>query len=83
MRGAVAEYERTLMADRIHRGRQVRIRSGPLLPWTVPPYGYVPDAHYPRDPRRLRLEPVTAAAVTQLFARYTVQHPLCSGQTAQ
>ena len=39
IRGAVAEYERTLIADRMRRGRQAKIRSGLLLPWTVPPYG--------------------------------------------
>jgi site-specific DNA recombinase len=39
IRGAVAEYERTLIADRMRRGRQAQIRSGLLLPWTVPPYG--------------------------------------------
>src|SRR5207247_3242567 len=37
IRGAVAEYERTLIADRMRRGRQAKIRSGLLLPWTVPP----------------------------------------------
>jgi site-specific DNA recombinase len=38
-RGAVAEYERTLMAERLRRGRQMRMRAGTLLPWTTPPYG--------------------------------------------
>ena len=37
IRGAVAEYERTLIADRLRRGRQAKIRRGLLLPWTVPP----------------------------------------------
>ena len=36
IRGAVAEYERTLIADRMRRGRQAKIRSGLLLPWTEP-----------------------------------------------
>jgi site-specific DNA recombinase len=40
IRGAVAEYERTLIADRMRRGRLARLRSGQLLPWTRPPYGY-------------------------------------------
>ena len=39
IRGAVAEYERTLIADRMRRGRQAKLRSGQLLPWSVPPYG--------------------------------------------
>jgi site-specific DNA recombinase len=32
IRGAVAEYERTLIADRMRRGRQAKLRSGQLLP---------------------------------------------------
>jgi len=71
IRGAVAEYERTLIADRMRRGRQAKIRSGLLLPWTVPPYGYLVDPECPRDPSRLRLDPVKAAVVTHIFAWYT------------
>jgi site-specific DNA recombinase len=68
MRGAVAEYERTLMADRMRRGRHAKLRSGPLLPWTRAPYGYILDADHLRDPRRLRVDPVKAAVVAQMFA---------------
>ena len=71
IRGAVAEYERTLIVDRMRRGRQAKIRSGLLLPWTVPPYGYLLDPECPRDPSRLRLDPIKAAVVTQIFAWYT------------
>src|SRR3989441_4198968 len=59
------------MADRMRRGRQAKIRSGLLLPWTVPPYGYLLDPECPRDPSRLRLDPVKAAVVTHIFAWYT------------
>src|SRR5262249_35215297 len=34
IRSAVAEYERTLIADRLRRGRQMKYRAGILLPWT-------------------------------------------------
>jgi site-specific DNA recombinase len=71
IRGAVAEYERTLIAERMRRGRQAKIRSGQLLPWTVPPYGYLLAPECPRDPQRLRLDPVKAAVVTEMFAWYT------------
>jgi site-specific DNA recombinase len=37
IRGAVAEYERTVIADRMRRGRLAALRAGRLLPWTVPP----------------------------------------------
>src|ERR687885_404669 len=41
IRGAVAEYERNLLADRMRRGRQAKLRSGQRLPWTRAPYGYL------------------------------------------
>jgi site-specific DNA recombinase len=37
IRGAVAEYERTLIAERMRRGRLAKLRVGLLLPWTYPP----------------------------------------------
>jgi site-specific DNA recombinase len=43
IRGAVAEYERTLIADRMRRERLAKFRTGKLLPWTRPPYGYKVD----------------------------------------
>ena len=43
IRGAVAEYERNLIAERMRRGRQAKLRSGTLLPWTRAPYGYILD----------------------------------------
>ena len=70
IRGAVAEYERTLIADRMRRGRQYKYRTGQLLPWTKPPYGYRSDPDQPRAPEGVRLEPVEAAIVTEIFAKY-------------
>lgn len=40
IRGAVAEYERALITERMRRGRQAKLRAGILLPWPRPPYGY-------------------------------------------
>jgi site-specific DNA recombinase len=37
IRGAVAEYERTLMAERMRRGRLRKLKAGTLLPWMQPP----------------------------------------------
>jgi site-specific DNA recombinase len=71
IRGAVAEYERSLIAERMRRGRQTKLKAGLLLPWTVAPYGYILDAEQPRDPSRLRLNEVEAAVVCQIFAEYT------------
>jgi len=70
IRGAVAEYERVLIAERMRRGRQLKLRSGTLLPWTLPPYGYRSSPDCPRDPSGVRIETVEAASVQELFARY-------------
>src|SRR5215475_846071 len=70
IRGAVADYERTLMAERMHRGRQMKLRAGILRPWTVPPYGYRVHPDRPRDPAGAQIEPVEGAIVQEVFARY-------------
>jgi site-specific DNA recombinase len=68
IRGAVAEYERTLIAERMRRGRLRTLRAGVLLPWTRPPYGYRLDPERPRDPAGVRLDEAEAAVVRDLFA---------------
>ena len=70
IRGAVAEYERTLIAERMRRGRLSKLRAGLLLPWTRPPYGYRLDPERPRDPSGVTLAPDESAVVAELFARY-------------
>jgi site-specific DNA recombinase len=70
IRGAVAEYERTLIAERMRRGRQMRIRAGTLLPWTTPPYGYRLHPDHPRDPASVQIDPLEGAIVQEVFARY-------------
>jgi len=54
IRGAVAEYERTLIAE----------------PWTYAPYGYRMSPDRPRDPRGVTIDPAEAAVVAELFALY-------------
>ncbi len=71
VRGAVAEYERTLITDRMRRGRQAKLHSGQLLPWTRQPYGYLLDPDHPRNPQGVRIDPVKAEVVRQIFAWYT------------
>jgi site-specific DNA recombinase len=70
IRGAVAEYERTLIAERMRRGRLAKLRAGTLLPWTRPPFGYRLDPERPRDAAAVRLEPGEAVLVAQLFDWY-------------
>ena len=71
IRGAVAEYERSLIAERMRRGRQAKLRSGTLLPWTQAPYGFVLDVERPRDASRVHVDSIKAEIVKQIFAWYT------------
>jgi site-specific DNA recombinase len=70
IRGAVAEYERTLIAERMRRGRQARLRAGTLLPWTTAPFGYRLDPDRPRRADAVRVDPGEAALVAQMFDWY-------------
>jgi site-specific DNA recombinase len=83
IRGAVAEYERTLIADRMRRGRQARLRSGQLLPWTRAPYGYRLHPERPRDPVAVQIDPVAAVVVQELFAAYAAGGVTLHGLAAQ
>jgi site-specific DNA recombinase len=70
IRGAVSEYDRSLIAERMRRGRRQKYLAGGLLPWTRAPYGYRVDPARPRDPAGVRLEPTEAAVVAELFSNY-------------
>jgi site-specific DNA recombinase len=70
IRGAVAEYERTLIADRMRRGRQAKLRAGRLLPWTNAAYGYRVHPERPRDPALVEVDEAAAAVVRELFQAY-------------
>jgi site-specific DNA recombinase len=70
IRGAVAEYERTLIAERTRRGRQRQYLAGKMLPWTRAPYGYRMAADRPRDPSGVYQDPAEAAVVAEMFAWY-------------
>src|SRR5215218_8887542 len=70
IRGAVAEYERTLLAERMRRGRLAKYKAGLLLPWTHVPYGLRVNPDQPRDPAGVRLDEAKAAVVAEIFAAY-------------
>jgi site-specific DNA recombinase len=79
IRGAVAEYERTLIAERMRRGRQMKLRAGLLLPWPHPPYGYRVHPDRPRDPAGVTIEPTEGAIVQEVFRRYRQTHETLAG----
>lgn len=83
IRGAVAEYERSLIAERMRRGRLQKYQAGCLLPWTHPPYGYRVDPQRPRDPAGARLEPAEAAIGASIFACYLQEGQSLMGVTKQ
>ena len=70
IRGAVAEYERSLISDRLRRGRQRKREAGLLLPWKRPLSGYRMDPDHARDPAGVRVEETEAAVVRDLFVWY-------------
>lgn len=70
IRGAVAEYERTLITQRMRRGRLMRLRAGQLLPWSTPPFGYRVAPEHPRDPAGVQVESDRVVLVQQIFAWY-------------
>jgi site-specific DNA recombinase len=74
IRGAVAEYERTLSADRRRRGRHMQLRAGAILPWTTPPYDYRVHPDQPRDPSGVQIDPTEGAIVQELLRRYGQAH---------
>jgi site-specific DNA recombinase len=70
IRGAVAEYERTLITERMRRGRLIKLQAGTLLPWSKAPFGYRADSQHPRDPALIRIEESEAAVVAEIFGWY-------------
>jgi site-specific DNA recombinase len=70
IRGAVAEYERSLIAERLRRGRLTKLRAGLLLPWTKPSYGYRLHPERPRDPAGVTPHPAGSAVGAEIFAAY-------------
>jgi site-specific DNA recombinase len=70
IRGAVAEYERTLITERMRRGRLMKYKASQLLPWSHIPYGYRTDTECPRDPHGVSVDETEAAVVHEMFVWY-------------
>lgn len=70
MQGAFAEYERTLIKDRLRRGRLHRLRQGQSVPWPAP-YGYHYQAATATRQSTWEIDQAKATIVQHIFERYT------------
>src|SRR5258708_808284 len=70
IRGAVAEYERTLITERTRRGRLQKYRQQQLLPWTHTLFGYRVDPAHPCDPAGVQVDATESALVEHMFSWY-------------
>ncbi len=74
IRGAVAEYERSLIAERMRRGRLQKYKAGAMLPWSHPPYGYALNPDRPRDPQGVALVETEAAVIAEIYRLFLEQN---------
>ncbi|MGH2469645.1 MAG: recombinase family protein, partial [Chloroflexota bacterium] len=73
IQGAVAEYERTKIAERYRRGKLYRARQGEVVAWRVP-YGYRRVPRSSGSPARLEIFEPEAAMVRQIFTWHVEEH---------
>ncbi len=71
IQGAFAEYERTLIRERLQRGKLYRLRQGQVP--ARAPYGYRYQKRTAEAPPAWHVEPVAAAVVQQIFVWYAEQ----------
>ncbi|MBE2199609.1 MAG: recombinase family protein [Anaerolinea sp.] len=70
LQGVFAEYKRTVISDRMQRGRRYKLRQGHSVPWPAP-YGYDYVRAIEQSGSRWEVNLVQAAVVKQIFAWYT------------
>jgi site-specific DNA recombinase len=67
IQGAIAEYERAVLAERFRRGKLQRARDGHIISAKVP-YGYRYESRCGDVPARLMVDEAEACMVRQLYA---------------
>jgi site-specific DNA recombinase len=67
IQGAIAEYERAVLAERFRRGKLQKARDGNIISSKVP-YGYRYEGRSGAIPARLVINEVEAAMVRQLYS---------------
>lgn len=71
--GIFAEYEHTVITDRMQRGRRHRLQQGATMPYPAPyGYGYLPAT--PGQGSRWQMNAAQAAIVRQIFLWYTQEN---------
>jgi site-specific DNA recombinase len=82
MQGVIAEYERAKILERTRRGRLHKVRSGQMLPFYIPPYGYrvVRTPQLPQG--TVVLEEVEAEHVRQMY-HWVLEENLSARQVAK
>jgi site-specific DNA recombinase len=71
IRASVAEYERTLLSERMRRGRLAKLQGGAALAVDARALrGLRVDPDRPRDPAGVSLDEAKAAVVAEIFAAY-------------
>ena len=79
--GAFAEYERTVISDRMQRGRRHKLRQGEAAPYPAPyGYHYLPASNQQNS--HWQVDSAQAIIVKQIFAWYT-QDNITANQVVQ
>jgi site-specific DNA recombinase len=81
MQGVIAEYERAKILERTRRGRLHKVKSGQMLPFNHPPYGYR-VVRTPQVPQGVVvIDEVEATHVRQMFG-WVLEEELSARQVA-
>lgn len=82
MQGVIAEYERAKILERTRRGRLHKVKTGQMLPFYIPPYGYR-VVRTPQVPQGLVvLDEVEAGQVRQMY-QWVLEENLSARQVAK
>jgi site-specific DNA recombinase len=81
MQGVIAEYERAKIVERTRRGRLHKVRTGHLLPFTTPPYGYA-ILRTPESPQGMVVVDEVQAEHVRAMYRWVLEENLSTRQIA-
>jgi len=82
IQGSYFEFERTILSDRLRRGRRYRLRHGLSVPHQAP-YGYRYQPATQESPSTWIVVPEQAIVAQQIFAWYTEEASLSLNQLAR